>query len=54
MAHEDPAARVIPFPRSNKGADKNYRKHGLNRNKEGSVRKSMERFMSISSILAKG
>jgi len=39
MGHEDSAARVIPFPRSNKGADKKYRKHGLNRNKEGSVRK---------------
>jgi integrase len=28
------AARVIPFPGLNKCADKNYRKHGLNRNKE--------------------
>jgi len=38
MVDKNSAARVILFPRSKKLASKNYRKYGLNRNKEGSVR----------------
>ena len=32
-------ANVIPFPHPDQGTDENYRKFGLNTNKEGSVRK---------------
>jgi len=39
MVVENSAARVILFPESKERTDKKYRKHGLNRNKEGSVRK---------------
>lgn len=39
MVNKDSAARVILFPGSKKRLNKNYRKYGLNRNKEGSVRK---------------
>ena len=39
MAIHNGTARVIPFPRSNRDCKSKSRKHGLNTNKEGSVRK---------------